>query len=261
MDYTELNNIFESLIDKVRTQLKEELDSGRITKSEYGDILSQSVTAIINQSSSLYTSTVQLEIEKERLKQEKENTKNIVAQRELIEIQAKNERLKDELIKAQIERELKTTDKIIADTVIAEKQALSLDKDITMKQLETDIKTYYKENIQPIELELKKAQLCSEQKMCIINSYKAQEEQYNYDNILPLKVEELTMNTSFVSRQIKSFDEKKYLELLDMEMKAWGAMLSSGLIELVDENGNITGTIPDILKNSYVLDLYNKITT
>jgi hypothetical protein len=63
----------------------------------------------------------------------------------------------------------------------------------------------------------------------------------------------------FLKAQIESFENKVLLELFAEANRSWGLMLSSGLIDITDDNGNLTATIPDYLTNENMMDVYNKL--
>jgi hypothetical protein len=63
----------------------------------------------------------------------------------------------------------------------------------------------------------------------------------------------------FLKAQIESFENKVLLEIFAEANRSWGLMLSSGLIDITDDNGNLTATIPDYLTNENMMDVYNKL--
>jgi hypothetical protein len=103
------------------------------------------------------------------------------------------------------------------------------------------------------DIELKKAQIDTEKERL-----KLLKEQLKLEKER-IKTEQL--QHKFVRRQIKSFDDKMLIEMLKMEINSWGSMLSSGLLDIKQDQstGEVIGTIPDFLKNSEVNKIVNKL--
>jgi hypothetical protein len=140
---------------------------------------------------------------------------------------------------------------------IKEKQLLEIDSSIRLR--EAQIKSIDKDN------ELKDANI----RLTEANIKAREKELEILDKNLKLKDIEIELsevkkrydekNIEFINRQIRSFDDKLLIDMLQMENRSWGLMLSSNVIDIVDDNGELVSAIPDFLKNKEFMKIYNTL--
>jgi hypothetical protein len=150
---------------------------------------------------------------------------------------------------AQANTELKEKEVTLAEKNIglAEKELLLKEKEIEIRAKEVEAKTYEVEHLLPVEVQLKSAQTCLANTDCEIKTYykqhiqpiekdiaswKEDQEKVNagsgtLGNSLPAKkLEQLAKQTELYERQRLSYDDTKYLRLLETQVNFAGIIFA-----------------------------------
>jgi len=236
-DITQVETVYDSLTSKVKADLDEQFNNGRLKGSDYANVYAQLMQQCIQLAFQAPINEAQIQSINKDLELKEAQIYEINSRKSLIDAQKDDQEYVTTYIRpTEKELNISKNAEINKQIVLIQKQEDEISQRITSMQIEDTIKQEQSNK----DLELKEAQIDEINSKIVIE---------NNQSTKDLEIKE--QQRLLYQRQRQGFDDNLKQKMLEIQLNAWSMMFSSGMLS----------TSPSIITNDEASTLYNNLKT